>query len=157
MKAGQMNDTNGESASNFRSHDIEEIDEIIRVQLLQSSCNACTKLQDDGFNIKHNRVTVIEGNQYHMVHCVYKCTFQVQWSVQEFWIDQCKSEEPTSLEAIIVLTGRAVDAQATTVGEYMRSHWPESSTMLLDVLQRFLEDSPSALRGMLTYPKIEHS
>jgi hypothetical protein len=156
MIAGQMDDISSEltredggSASPIRSHTIDDIEEVIRAQLLKSFCSACRKLQDGGLNLKDERVAAMEGDQCHMVHCVYRCTFHVQWSAKEFWIDQCRSEESTSLESVIILTGHAVDAQATTVGEYMRSHWPDTGTMLLDVLQRFLEDGCSAFRGML--------
>jgi hypothetical protein len=164
MIAGQMSDISSEEtqedgglASPVRSHTIDEIEEVIRAQLLRSFCSACRKLQDDGLDIKDERVAAMEDGQCHMVHCVYKCTFHVQWNAREFWIDQCRSEESTSLESIIILTGHAVDAQATTVGEYMRSHWPDTGAMLLDVLQGFLEDSYSAFRGMLTGLRTKHS
>jgi hypothetical protein len=147
---GKMKDINNQMARDdrksdciFRGHTVNEIEAVIRAKLLRLCCkDALKKLEDSEFYIK--------DDQDHMAHCLYKSNFRVQWRAEEFWNDHRKSGETTSLQSVIALIGRAVDAQATTVGEYTRSHWPESGQVLLDVLQRFLEDGDSDSRGMLT-------
>jgi hypothetical protein len=145
---GRMKDINSQktrddrkSDSIFRGHTVNEIEAVIRAKLLRLCCkDALRKIEDSEFYIKDDQDTGMGNDQDHMAHCVYKSTFQVQ----------CKSGGTTSLESAIVLIGRAVDAQAATVGEYTRNHWPESGQVLLDVLQRFLEVGDCDSRGMLT-------
>jgi hypothetical protein len=147
----QMSGDDRKSDSISRGHTVNDIETVIRAKLLRLCCkDALKKSEDSEFCTKDNQDTGMGNDQDHLAHCVYKSTFQVQWSAVEFWNDQCKSGETTSLESVIVLIGHAVDAQATTVGEYTRNHWPEAGQVLLGVLQRFLEVGDSDSRGMLT-------
>jgi hypothetical protein len=148
IKANKTNDNHtsneptpdiGNSASPLRGHRIDEIRTIISKRLLDIS-GVNTKLKDNGLNIEESRTAPIENFQETGVPILHQCTFHVQWSIKEFWNEQCRVEDLKSLESVIVLTGNVVDAQATTVGEYLRTNWPESSPLLLIVLQKFLKD-----------------
>ena len=144
----------GNSASPFRGQTVDEIQEVIKKQLIHRSCTVATKLLDHRLNINESRITTIENDQKLPRASSYTCTFLVEWGVEEFWIEQCKMENEEklrSLESVIVLTGYAVDAQATTVGEYIRTNWPQSGPMLLGALQIFLGNGSSASAGMLTF------
>lgn len=138
----------GKSAPILRGHRINEIQAIIRERLLHSSCAVDTRLQDHGLKSKESRTATIEDYQEMDAPSQYDCTFHVQWDINKFWIEQCRTEKLKSLESVIVLTGDGVNAQATTVGEYLRTNWPQSGPMLLVVLQAFLENGRYASKSM---------
>ena len=137
-------------ASPFTGHTINKIQEVISDRLQRNSSIARKNVEDNGLNLREDQGTTIEKEQSYSPHSATICTFYVEWSPQKFWIDQCRSENCTSLEYVIVLSGHGVNAQATTVGEYIKGHWPESGPMLLDVLQSYLENGSLASKSTLT-------
>lgn len=138
------------SVSPFTGHTINEIQEVISDQLQPNSSIAGKNVEGSEPNLRDDQGTTIEKEQSCSAYSATICTFYVDWSPQKFWIDQCRSENYTSLEYVIVLTGHGVNAQATTVGEYIKGHWPESGPMLLDVLQSYLENGSLASKSTLT-------
>ena len=53
----------------------------------------------------------------------------------------------SSIGSVIAFTGTTRYVQATTVGEYLRTYWPDTCTTLLDTLQTALDDGKSLSGG----------
>jgi hypothetical protein len=66
-------------------------------------------------------------------------SFAVNWEIHDFMLEQYGRLVP--IETIIVLTGSAIYAQATTCGDYVRTTWPEVGEVVLWLLNQALEQS----------------
>jgi hypothetical protein len=62
-------------------------------------------------------------------------SFQIAWNPISFLTQQYKDGSRQEIDKIITLTGSAVDAQATTVGYYIRQVWPEIGIQVLRTVQ----------------------
>ncbi len=65
-----------------------------------------------------------------------KVIFEVDWDPLEFLKDQeYRNGTLQKLGEVIVITGTAIDAQATTCGQYMRQTWPLTGIETLERVQ----------------------
>lgn len=62
--------------------------------------------------------------------------FDVHWQLERFVGEQYGERTGISLASIITLTGSAICAQATTVGEYLQRNWPKTCSILLPLLEK---------------------
>jgi hypothetical protein len=76
---------------------------------------------------------------------IYKATFCVYWNIPNFMVQQFGRGKESSLGSVIAFTGTARYAQATTVGAYLRTYWPDTCTTLLDTLQRAIDHGRTSL------------
>jgi hypothetical protein len=76
---------------------------------------------------------------------LYNATFCVYWKISQFMELQFGRGRESSLGSVIAFTGSARYAQATTVGEYLRTYWPDTCTTLLDTLQTALDHGRTSI------------
>lgn len=75
-------------------------------------------------------------------------SFNVHWQLVKFVSEQYEEMRGTSLASVIALTGSAVCAQATTVGDYLQRNWPKTCSLLLPLVEKAQNgDSPVEYRG----------
>jgi hypothetical protein len=65
-----------------------------------------------------------------------KAAFSAKWDVLGFMRSQYNNIPPVA--SIVVLTGSTLYAQATTCGEYVRTNWPTTGYIFLDLLDKAL-------------------
>jgi hypothetical protein len=65
----------------------------------------------------------------------------MDWNLQRFMEDQFGSSTNPLLGSILILSGSALCAQATTCVEYVRQNWLSAGEQLLDALQTALSDN----------------
>jgi hypothetical protein len=70
----------------------------------------------------------------------YCCSFELDWSLAEYMCLQYGKQFP-SVGAVIVITGSALYAQATTCEKYIEQTWPKSEISLVQELDAFLRRS----------------
>jgi hypothetical protein len=68
----------------------------------------------------------------------------VSWDVAGFM--QSQYDKIIPLASVVVLTGSAVYAQATTCGEYVQTHWPLIGSIVLDKLDRAIDRAGEEFR-----------
>jgi hypothetical protein len=90
-------------------------------------------------------------------------TFHLRWSLAEFMKEQFCESPQKLIGSVIALTGSATCAQATTVRDYLKRHWPDTGLLVLEILQKALDLDPSAegkltaLEGKLISPRFGKS
>lgn len=77
----------------------------------------------------------------------HRAIFNVHWQVKEFVAGQFGDLRAVSLGSVIVVTGSARDAQATTVREYLLRTWPDTGLVLLELIQEMLHEGRDISRG----------
>jgi hypothetical protein len=70
----------------------------------------------------------------------YCCSFDVDWSLAEYMRLQY-GERFHSVGAVIVITGSALYAQATTCEKYIQQTWSKNEILLVQELNAFLRRS----------------
>jgi hypothetical protein len=70
----------------------------------------------------------------------YYCSFDMDWSLAEYMRLQYGERFP-GVGAVIVITGSALYAQATTCEKYIQQTWPKSEILLVQELDAFLRQS----------------
>jgi len=63
---------------------------------------------------------------------VFRASFRTEWDPVVFLQDQYSDGHLQSLRHVLALTERAVNAQLTTVGCYLRQNWPKYTYLLID-------------------------
>lgn len=66
----------------------------------------------------------------------------VHWDIFTFISAQYGTEHP-AIGSVLVLTGSAVRAQATTCEEYLRTNWPKTGSIFLQIVEGLLRDAGS--------------
>ena len=69
-------------------------------------------------------------------------SFQVRWDLLGFLRSQFGDHVP-QIGSLLVLTGSALYAQATTCSDYLQTVWPRSGAFFLSTLQAAVESSPT--------------
>jgi hypothetical protein len=100
---------------------------------------------EDICGMENTRLTV-KPESYYSKYCFY-----MDWSLAEFMRFQYGEELP-SLGEVVVITGSALYAQATTCEKYIKQTWPKSGMFLVqaldDALQKPDPSSTNACNGM---------
>jgi hypothetical protein len=73
--------------------------------------------------------------------------FNVHWQVKEFVEGQFGDLRAVSLGSVIVVTGSARDAQATTAKDYLMRTWPGTGLVLLELIQEMLHEGRDISTG----------
>jgi hypothetical protein len=133
-------------------HSFDEIKQVIEQQLLRKS-----------HMFEAKRLKTVKGRETYIQEVnrdpsssatrFFYCYFRVQHNFKKFWAEQCECGSSKALASVIVLTGSAIDAQATTVEEYMKQNWPDTGSAVLRALQGFVEDGSAVSEGILTLPR----
>lgn len=78
-----------------------------------------------------------------------KLTFQVSWDLSRFMRDQFGDPDShmPSIGSVIVLSGTALNAQATTCKDYLQQHWPDTYQSLLNFLEDVLKGRLTTIKG----------
>jgi hypothetical protein len=94
--------------------------------------------RDDSYGMTTIRNVVLKSvtSSNTSTPCWATATFLAKWDVMRFMRSQY-SKIP-SVASVLVLTGSALYAQATTCGEYVRKHWPTTGSIFLDILDKVL-------------------
>jgi hypothetical protein len=94
--------------------------------------------RDDSYGMTTIRNVVLKSvtSSNTSTPCWATATFLAKWDVMRFMRSQY-SKIP-SVASVLVLTGSALYAQATTCGEYVRKHWPTTGSIFLDLLDKVL-------------------
>jgi hypothetical protein len=149
--------------------DGEAFTDLALVQELLVSCRAFERLalglrrriyNEDELHMANVRTWVLEGLQHtacdtsdiipgpseagRLTH--YPVTFNVSWSIVEFMCFQYGTNFP-NIGTVVVLTGSALYAQATTCAEYVKTTWPDSGPALLEFLDAGLSRVRKELRA----------
>lgn len=77
----------------------------------------------------------------------HRAIFNVHWQVKGFVEGQFGDMKAVSLGSLIVITGSARDAEATTVREYLMRTWPDTGSILLELIQEMLHEGWDISRG----------
>jgi hypothetical protein len=93
-----------------------------------------TLYHDEGVEMEKIRCALLEGKQ----HPLHNAKFNVNWALSEFMHTQYGRELP-SIGSVVVLTGSALYAQATTCAEYIKSTWPKTGHILIELLDTALK------------------
>jgi hypothetical protein len=104
---------------------------------------------DDTLEMERVRLAILEGKQGPLCNA----QFNVNWTFVDFMQAQYGRELP-SIYSVVVLTGSALYAQATTCGEYIKEIWPKTGAFLIAALDAILQQ-PS-LASAKTTPLIIH-
>lgn len=78
-----------------------------------------------------------------------KVLFTFDWSITNFMRSQYGADTP-SIRSVVVLTGSALCAQATTCGEYVTKTWPNSGSFILGALEDVLLKQSGSSRSVGT-------
>lgn len=116
-------------------HDMEDIQRIVQQQLTGSPFAGHKEQSEDYLPDSSG----LAANQK------FKSSFNVDWKVKEFLIEQFRRVHEKPLGSVITLTGSALCAQATTVQQYLLRHWPETGARFLTCLESLLESGKSRL------------
>jgi hypothetical protein len=93
--------------------------------------------QDDRYEMESISQTVASAiNGLHKLPPIIRFVFRTSWNPLDFMHAQYGEIIP--IASVVVLTGSAFHAQATTCGEYLRATWPTVGPILLDILDRSL-------------------
>jgi hypothetical protein len=94
--------------------------------------------RDDMYQMTTIRNVVLQSmsSSNTITACWATATFSAKWDVMGFMRSQY-SRIP-SVASVVVLTGSALYAQATTCGEYVRTNWPLIGSIFLDLLDKVL-------------------
>jgi hypothetical protein len=76
-----------------------------------------------------------------------EASFLLHWDIREFLTRQFNGFKDAPLSSIITISGTYLNAQAATVEDYLVENWPETSNMLLTVLQSAIHDGQSEFQG----------
>jgi hypothetical protein len=93
--------------------------------------------RDDGYRTAAIRAIVLGNVRSSDTACWTTAGFLAKWDVMGFMRSQY-SKLP-SVASIMVLTGSALYAQATTCGDYVRTNWPTTGSIVLDLIDKALE------------------
>ena len=83
-----------------------------------------------------NAVSTVVGLQ--SLPLQYEAQLHVDWDIFAFMHSQYGNIVPVA--SVVVLTGSALYAQATTCGEYVRKNWPTTGPVFLDLLETALRE-----------------
>jgi hypothetical protein len=67
---------------------------------------------------------------------ICRVSFWIHWNISEFMHSQYN--KPVPVATVVALTGSALNAQATTCGEYIRTNWPTIGPAFLDIIDESL-------------------
>jgi hypothetical protein len=93
--------------------------------------------RDDEYRTASIRAIVLGNDHSFDTACWTTAGFLAKWDVMGFMRSQY-SKLP-SVASIMVLTGSALYAQATTCGDYVRTNWPMTGSIVLDLIDKALE------------------
>ncbi|KAK5047147.1 hypothetical protein LTR84_007090 [Exophiala bonariae] len=93
--------------------------------------------------LQHDQVISRENQELYSAH------FHMDWDILQY-LDNEFGNRRQRIGDIIVLTGSALYAHATTCSEYLRVNWPRSGMRLLSALQK------AVFEGLTPAGKIEH-
>jgi hypothetical protein len=118
----------------------EDVLETIERQIMHSLSNTSQEGRKGMGNQGANTITTTTNNLYHLTAAQrFKVTFSMIWSPAEFMKKQFPESDKKLISSVIVLTGSATRAQATTVGDYLKRHWPDTGLLVLEMLQKILD------------------
>jgi hypothetical protein len=86
----------------------------------------------------------------------FKAMFSVEWELKQFMKEQFGEACARPMGSVIALTGSALCAQATTVQEYLKRHWPYTGLVLLETLEKALTSGISTLSQGKHIPFPQH-
>ncbi|CAO2653455.1 Nn.00g028660.m01.CDS01 [Neocucurbitaria sp. VM-36] len=69
---------------------------------------------------------------------IFKADFTLHWSAREYVCSQYGEKVP-HLGSVVVITGSTLYAQATTCAEYIKSTWPKSGHLFVELLESLTE------------------
>jgi hypothetical protein len=108
--------------------------------------------RDDEYRTASIRAIVLEKIHFPDTACYTTAQFLAKWDVMGFMRSQY-SKLP-SVASIVVLTGSALYAQATTCSDYVRTNWPTTGSIVLDLIDKALaseaEKTSALVLGMYT-------
>ena len=116
-----------------------------------------TLYHDDGLEMERVRTALLEGKQdLHNDHQdsmsstsglghppLHEARFDVDWAIADFMRSQYGDNFP-HIGSVVVLTGSALYAQATTCAEYVTTTWPKTGPFFLELLNAALEKANAA-------------
>ncbi|PQE07314.1 pfs domain protein [Rutstroemia sp. NJR-2017a WRK4] len=124
--------------------------EIIKQQILYSLRET---VPEDGKRKKHRVANTSATTPKDFDHLPTRQGFTVRfvlnWNPAKFMKEQFPEYRQKLIGSVIVLTGSAICAQATTVRDYLKRHWPDTGLQVLEILQKGLDVGASA-NGKLT-------
>ncbi|RDW67029.1 hypothetical protein BP5796_09778 [Coleophoma crateriformis] len=112
-----------------RKHGMKNIQEVI-----ESSLKLCSESASSSKEPQRKRRKVL-----------HKANFSLNWDLKQFVKEQCEGGDIRKLSSVIVLTGSAVCAQATTIREYLQQNWPVTGTRYLGLLQEAFNCTTASL------------
>ncbi|KAK2735200.1 hypothetical protein FQN57_001340 [Myotisia sp. PD_48] len=139
----------GEEAATDNNDDSEEWSvvnlELVRDLLISSDSflQLSLKVQrtlyhDDHAAMDHILRAVVRNKLIlEVVPKMYEARFDVYWSIAEFMSSQY-GDDFLPVSSVVVITGSALYAQATTCGEYVLQTWPWTGLFFLEVLDNIL-------------------
>lgn len=74
---------------------------------------------------------------------LHRYSFHMDWSLAEYMLLQYGEQFP-SVGAVIVITGSALYAQATTCEDYIKQTWPKTGMLVVNALNAFLNPSDAS-------------
>jgi hypothetical protein len=108
--------------------------------------------RDDEYRTASIRAIVLENIHSPNTACWTTAEFLAKWDVMGFMRSQY-SKLP-SVASTVVLTGSALYAQATTCSDYVRTNWPTTGSIVLDLIDKALaseaEKTSALVVGMYT-------
>jgi hypothetical protein len=108
--------------------------------------------RDDEYRTASIQAIVLDNVHSSDTACWTTAEFLAKWDVMGFMRSQY-SKLP-SVASIVVLTGSALYAQATTCGDYVRTNWPTTGPIVLDLIDKALaskaERTSALVLGMYT-------
>ncbi|RDW61992.1 hypothetical protein BP6252_11425 [Coleophoma cylindrospora] len=112
-----------------RKHGIKEIQKV-----LESSLKLCSESASSSKEPQRKRQKIIHNTN-----------FSLNWDLKRFVKEQCEGGDIRKLSSVIVLTGSAACAQATTIREYLQQNWPVTGTRYLELLQEAFSCTTASL------------
>jgi hypothetical protein len=94
--------------------------------------------RDDVIEMQSIKTIMEEGSLFRLRSGFHEANFSVHWPLKEFMRSQYDGDTP-HIGSVIVLTGSALYAQATTCARYVEATWPTCGSYFLNVLNGVLQ------------------
>lgn len=107
---------------------------------VRNNCQNCPSWSSHYNYLRHP--THPENKKRSDNHSFYSVSFNVEWDLLGFLRSQFDDRIPL-LGSLVVLTGSALYAQATTCSDYLQNIWPHSGALFLSTLQTAVKSSPT--------------
>ncbi|KUJ14213.1 uncharacterized protein LY89DRAFT_720573 [Mollisia scopiformis] len=79
----------------------------------------------------------------------FSAFFQISWDPLFFLTEQYNTQNLPPIRDVITLSGNAIDAQATTCGQYVQQVWSDIGLEVLEAIQGAVHDSRSSCKSIL--------